>query len=232
MKSFKAILGIGAGVLLVALLVVFRTEVVGALARFRATLGAAADPSFTYEAFKNLERENAELKTQLDSATVAASGQEHAYTYRTVQVYSRYPMDGGGRVTIDAGSDNGVREGMPVLLSPGTLIGRVAAVRRTQSEVETIWSATWKSAAKVLPDGAKVLLQGGAEPRLDLVSRSAVFTEGARAVNVSPEFPLGLLVGTVGERGDDGGGLWLSYGLRTPADENTLSAVLVVLNFP
>ncbi|MFH1193186.1 MAG: rod shape-determining protein MreC [Candidatus Jorgensenbacteria bacterium] len=233
MKSFRAALGIGAGVLLIALLVVFRAEFVGALARFRATLGAAADTSFTYDAFKNLEHENAELKARLDSAAAVAPARERAYAYLTARVYSRYPVGSGGRLTVDAGSEDGVREGMPVLLSPGTLIGKVAAVKRTQSEVLTVWSSDWKSAVSIVPAGPKALLQGGNEPRLELVPKSAAPAAGARAVNASPEFPLGLLVGAVGESlAGSSNELWSSYRLTPPADEAVIDSVLVVLNFP
>jgi cell shape-determining protein MreC len=230
MRSLKAVIGIGVGVVLIALLVVFRTEVAEVLTRFRAALGAAADPSFTYEAFKNLERENAELKARGEFSSPAGAN-SHAYQYLTARVYSRYPVGGGGRLIVNVGSEDGVREGMPVLLSEGTLLGRVAAVQRTESEVETIWSPAWKSA--VTAGGVKMLLQGGAPPRLELVPKNAALKGGERVLNVSPEFPMGLFLGTVGEpQADSGGGLWAFYGLLAPAGEDEVETVLVVLNFP
>ncbi|MFH1162231.1 MAG: rod shape-determining protein MreC [Candidatus Jorgensenbacteria bacterium] len=232
MRSLRAILGIGAGVLVIVFLVVFRIEITSALGRFRAALSAAADPAFSYQAFQGLERENEELKARLVERALPGDN-PHSLTSLTARVYSRYPVGSGGRLTVNAGSEDGIREGMPVLLSPGTLLGKVVGVRRTQSEVLTIWSPDWKSAVSVASGGPKALLQGGSEPRLELVSKDAHLTDGAGAVNISPEFPLDLLVGTVGAPlADSPNNPWSSYRLVPPVGEAELDSVLVVLNFP
>jgi len=232
MKSFRAALGIGAGVLLIAFLIIFRAPVAEAFFRLRAALSAAADPAFSYQTFQGLQRENAELKARL-AAEARPRDNPRVFTSLTARVYSRYPVGSGGRLIVDAGSEDGVREGMPVLLSPGTLLGKVVAVKRTQSEVLTIWSSDWKSAVSIAPAGPKALLQGGSEPRLELVPKGAALAEGAHAANVSSEFPLGLLVGAVGAPfAVSEGDLWSSYRLLPPADEAGIDSVLVVLNFP
>lgn len=230
MKTLKVTFGIGVGIAFLVLLFVFRTEVGGALGRFRAALGAASDPAFSYEAFKNLERENEELKATRGSSTLAGANL-HDYHYRTARVYSRYPMGSGGRLTVDAGSEDGVETGMPVLLSEGVLLGHVVAVRRTQSEVETVLSTEWKSS--VIAGDLKVLLQGGTAPRLELVPKDTALPKGERVLNASPEFPLGFLVGTVGDASKESqADLWSSYELVPPTEEENIETVLVILDFP
>ncbi len=163
----------------------------------------------------------------------ATSSVDHArYRILEAQVYSRYPFNNYASVSINAGSDDGVKEGMPVLAASGVLFGKVKTVERTRSEVETLFDPSWRSTVFVGDARTKAVFVGASSPYLDLIPKDASTTVGDTIVNGSPDFPMNLLVGSVAGLQGGTNTLWLQAKVNPSFQFDTLDRVYVVLNYP
>ena len=154
------------------------------------------------------------------------------YRYESAGVFSDYPFNNYGSLVINAGADNGLKTGMPVLAAEGILIGRIKEVKKTQSEVATIFDPNWRSATAFGPDRVKALLVGGPAPYLDLVPREAVVNINDAIFNLAKDFPLNLNIGKVMGRSDEENGIWSRVKLEPPVSFENLKKVLVITDFP
>jgi rod shape-determining protein MreC len=174
--------------------------------------------------------ENSRLKSELGKARAqAVAGQEAigenrqlrkllaldrgpalaASAYKEVagRVISRSPTVWRESVTIDLGSGDGVRVDDPVISGEG-LVGRIASVNPSSSQVMLITDHESAVAAKIVPSG----LQGMVEPEvgnpeqliLEFISSTknahagqTVVTAGWRAQGLASLFPRGLPLGEV-----------------------------------
>jgi rod shape-determining protein MreC len=123
------------------------------------------------------------------------------------RVIARSPTEWRSSVTIDLGSDDGVRVDDPVVAGAG-LVGRVTSVAGGSSQVTLLTDHASAVTAKVVPPG----IQGLARPEvgnpeqliLDFIDSTrrvhggqAVVTSGWRAGDVASHFPAGLPIGEV-----------------------------------
>lgn len=189
------------------------------------------DRSFDYQKLWDLKLENQKLRAQLGAVEERpiTSGR---FSYRVARVYSRYPFNDRRLIVIDVGSEDSVVSGMPVLVGENVLLGRIKNVRRTQSVVETIFNPEWRSSVAIGPDASKALLKGGVPPFLDLIPRDAAIDSGNQVVSLSPDFPLHLVIGTVGSVEPVLNDVWLSARLETPYQLEDVSKVFIILDFP
>ncbi len=174
--------------------------------------------------------ENSRLKSQLYRARAqAVAGQEalqenrqlrklvaldenpplaaSAYKEVVARVISRSPTVWRSSVTLDVGSDDGVRVDDPVISGDG-LVGRIASATAGSSQVMLLTDHASAISAKVLPSG----VQGVVKPEvgnpeeliLDFIDSTkhvhgsqAVVTAGWRAQGLASLFPPGLPLGEV-----------------------------------
>lgn len=230
MRSLKAIIGISIALFIVVLLAVLHGPIFQGVSGIRAFLMSFANRAFSYEEFVRMRTEVEALRAE--RATLLEAGiPPFSAALRKVPVYSRYPYGAEGLLTIAGGSVDGIREGLPVLVTPGTLLGRVTRVERARSEVTTIFNSAWRSSVRFEGGDAKALLEGGETPRLTFIPRGKEPAEHARVVSIDPAFPLGLFVGTAGAvYGTDEP--WKIAPLGTTYREADLREVLVLVNFP
>lgn len=139
-------------------------------------------------------------------------------------------------ITIDVGSDDGVREDMPVVEGSG-LVGKVIQVTPSSSRVllaiDPNFSAATRSASA--GDVGVVTGQGSDLMRMVADDRSAELAPGDEIVTNNYEFgvfPHGIPVGIVETEPDATGQLNTSVLVRPFVDFNRLSEVLVILSFP
>ena len=174
--------------------------------------------------------ENSRLKSQLDTTRKeAVAGQEAlqenaqlrkllefdrnpplVYTnYREVtgRVIARSPTVWRSSVTIDLGSDDGVRVDDPVIGGAG-LVGRISSVDPGSSQVMLLTDHASAVSAKVVPTGVQGVIKpevGNPEDLiLDFIDSTreihggqTVVTAGWRAQGLASHFPPGLPVGEV-----------------------------------
>ena len=230
MKSFRILVlsAAFAGFILVVFL--FRSPLAGFFRNIRISFFGAADREFTYENYENLKmRNNLLAQSCLAGAPVSEEGR---YEYRSAGVFSDYPFNNYASISIDFGAEDGLKPGMPVLASAGVLIGKVKEVRRTQSEVETIFDPNWRSAVAFGPDKTKALLVGGPAPYLDLIPKGAAANPGDVIFNLAKEFPINFNLGKILSLNSDEKDVWLRAKFEPPAHFENLKKVLVITNFP
>jgi rod shape-determining protein MreC len=176
---------------------------------------------------KVLELDLAELRS--DSTRRIADDRYH---YKTARVYSRYPFNDASLITINLGSDDGVKEGMPVFAAKGVLLGKIRSVSRTESEIETIWSPAMRVSVTVGSEGIKAVYLGGSSPSLDLIPKEAKISEGASVLSTSPEFPLSSSLGSVSEISSASYEVWQKAKVAPAFEVDMLRTVFVMVDFP
>ncbi|KKU15709.1 MAG: hypothetical protein UX22_C0004G0030 [Candidatus Jorgensenbacteria bacterium GW2011_GWA2_45_9] len=176
-----------------------------------------------------LSAENTLLKSRIESETYKA---DEPYHGRRTRVYSRYPSNDRSVFTIAAGGDDGMETGAPVITKDGMLIGKISDVRRTQSDVLTIFSPNWRSSAGIGASRVRAVLQGGGTPKLDLIPKEGKISEQDVVFNLSPEYPLDAYIGNIKTVYMSGDGVWQNAELRTPYELQDVDFVFVLVDFP
>lgn len=215
----------------VGAILVFKQPLVAFFRNIRVIVFGAADPEFSYENWQNLKIQNG-LLAQISAGTKGEAPLSGEYRYKIAGVFSDYPFNNYGSIIINAGADDGLKIGMPVLAAEGILIGRIKEVKKTQSEAATIFDPNWRSAAAFGPDRVKVLLVGGPAPYLDLVPKEAVVNTNDAVFNLAKDFPLYLNIGKIIGRNEGEGGIWSRVKLEPPISFENLKKVLVITDFP
>jgi len=175
--------------------------------------------------------ENTRLRALLD----LEEGQ-NALHLTDAWVLSRGADPWRAEVTLDKGSDAGLREGQCVVDQTKALIGRIAEVGEQWARVTLITDPAFTLAAQ----GSKTEGLGALSGRLDRMEQGElIFThlspgtgvqlgEGVLTFAQGGRYPPGLLVGTITSLEEDPGGL-RSTGVVTPsADLSSLGQVFVV----
>ena len=180
---------------------------------------------------QNLKLENEKLKIELENLKRGDSNILR-FQYLPAQIYSRYPFNDRNLIVINAGSANGLREGLPVLAREGILLGRVSSVKRTQSEIQTIFDSNWRSSVGIGNTRIKAVLKGGFTPKLELIAKDEEILQGDDIFNLSPDFPLNLKIGNIKNLESTTDNLWRSANLEIPYKIDELNEVLLVLDFP
>lgn len=132
---------------------------------------------------------------------------ESAYKAITGRVIARSPTVWHSTVTIDVGSDDGVRVDDPVISGEG-LVGLIASAQGGSAQVTLITDHASAVSAKVLPSGVQGVIRPEVGDPEDLIldfidstkdvhGRQAVVTSGWCAQGLCSLFPPGLPVGEV-----------------------------------
>jgi rod shape-determining protein MreC len=151
------------------------------------------------------QRDATELRALVgfNRSDVFPDGYEHV----AARVIGRSPTVWYSTVTIDKGSDAGIRSNLPVVTGDG-LIGKVSAVSSDAAQVTLITDHTSGVSAQVVPDGAGGLVKARVgDPRdllLDFVEKgrpvlkgATVVTAGWRSSKLESLFPRGIPIGRV-----------------------------------
>lgn len=134
-------------------------------------------------------------------------------------------------VVIDKGVEEGVREGMPVVVAEG-VVGRTIRVAAHQSTVLLITDASSAVASLVQDNRTRGICRGqGTELTLDFALRLAEIEIGDRIVTsgTGGVFPKGLVVGSVRQITKGDYGLFQAVTVTPSVDFSRLEEVLVLL---
>ena len=134
-------------------------------------------------------------------------------------------------VVIDKGADDGVREGMPVVVAEG-VVGRTIRVAAQQSRVLLITDASSAIASLVQKNRTRGICRGqGANLTLDFALRLEEITEGDLIVTsgIGGVFPKGLTIGHVEQVSVVAYGLFQPVSVKPTVDFSRLEEVLVLL---
>lgn len=218
-------------VFIIFVLVVFivaRRDIATFLRDGGALLGSLFSKQHTLQ---ELTLENESLKQQLASLSVPREKKER-YHYKIARVYSQYPFNDAASIIVDLGSDDGIIVGMPVMIKEGILLGKVKDVKRTQSEIETIFSPEWKMSVNIGKKMVKAVLNGAPTPNVDLIPIDEDVSFGDEVTNNTSDFPMGAFLGTVSEINKNSNDVWKRSPLKTPYKIEFLNTVLITVDFP
>lgn len=232
MKFFKLFLLFTSACFVVLVLVFYRNDTLRILSDARACFGNLFNGAQIEDRVVKLTLENEKLIAELNALRRVGGKELKSFEFKVAHIYSRYPFNNRASLVLDLGSDAGIQPGMPVLAEEGVLLGRVKAVKQTQSEVETIFSSTWKSSVGIGDEKVKAVLSGGTTPTLEFIAKEAKLKEGDRVFNLSPELPLNLYLGTLSNVVGVSYDVWQRGELDTLYEPEDLDTALVVINFP
>ncbi len=179
---------------------------------------------------RGLEGENAALRQLLNFTQ-----ENPTYRYQTAAIIGRDPNPYLQYITINAGSHEGLRSGMPVVTTGSTLVGRVADVGLRSSKVELLNDLSSGVNVRLQTSDVTGLATGQQDGSL-LVQyiplESKVFDNDiALTSGLGGNLPRNLVVGQVVGVDKKDFETSQSARLRPAADYSRLEVVLVITNF-
>lgn len=137
-----------------------------------------------------------------------------------------------GVITIDRGTADKVKSGMPVI-GPKGLLGQTVGVTRHTARVQLITDPLSRVAAMVQSTRAQGIVRGSLEGRLslDFVSRNTTVTAGDMVITsgMGGVYPKGLIIGEVTSVKSEPSALYKSITIEPPAGIGGLEEVAVLL---
>lgn len=179
---------------------------------------------------QNLKAEIAQLKE-----IVNRTPREGLENYEFGFVYARYPFNVKSEVLVNIGSRQNVAKGKSVLfgaydseeIGRSVLFGEVKEVFEQTSLVETIFGNNWRSEVRVGDQQTLAVLEGGATPKLRLISKEAPILDGDVVYNADERFPLGIAIGYIKDVEMSSDHLFKEANLDIPYDLAGVGVVLV-----
>lgn len=193
-------------------------------------LASILEDSGDAQEFEKILRENEALKAQiLFLSTSPYLEDQDGHSYLRAKVYSTYPFNNRGLITINAGLNHGLKGLLPVTVDGYIFLGQLTEVAPNSSIVRTIFDSGWELPVKAGNLGVDALLVGGREPRLTLIVKEKELARGEDVYVAGKDFPYGLKIGTVKEIFDNPGSTFKEATLNIPYEigELTETAVLI-----
>jgi rod shape-determining protein MreC len=177
-----------------------------------------------------LENENIALKALLNFTQ-----ENPTYQYQTAAVIGRDPSPYVHFITINAGSHEGLKPGMPVVTSGGTLVGRVDQVNLRSAKVQLLNDPASAVNVKLQTTGVTGLAVGQSQGSLLMqyipLETQIITNDIALTSGLGGNLPRGLVVGQVASIEKRDVDLFQSAALTPAADYDRLDVVLVITNF-
>ncbi|MDP2705635.1 MAG: rod shape-determining protein MreC [bacterium] len=187
------------------------------------------EPVIDYERlYQELSAENEYLHSLLDDKE---KNDSLPASLKSARIYSRYPFADHSFLIVDLGAKDGIVEGMPVLVKERILLGKIVKVKSSFSEIQTIFDPAWRSSAGIGSQRTKALLIGGLTPDLELIEPTAIVNDGDSIINISPDFPFGLVIGKLKNLDKPLSQPWFKAELEVSFDINSLKEVLIITDF-
>ena len=209
--------------------------------------GAVRDLRELRDRNAELEKANQDLLTQIASLR-GMQGENNVlrqllnftqenpqYQYQTAALIGRDPSPYLKFITLNAGSSEGVRSGMPVVTEGSVLVGRVDQVGLRSCKVQLLNDLSSAVNVRLQSGGVTGLAGGQADGSLlmQYVPLDATLTENDIALTsgLGGNLPRGLVVGQVVGIDKRDVDLFQSAHLRPAADYDRLTVLLVITNF-
>ena len=146
---------------------------------------------------RDMKRENAVLRDQLQLAP------RNKFDLLSATIISQDAYSSGSWIMVDKGSSDGIRQGMPVIVSDGILVGKVDEVFPGTSKVVLITNPQSVVTATDSETEARGIVRGehGLGLVFDMILQTDVIKTGDEVVTsgASGDVPRGLLVGKIQE---------------------------------
>ncbi len=182
---------------------------------------------------RGMELENQELRTMLDLRKTHPELELLA-----AEVTGKDPSNWYAALTINRGSDHGIREGQPVLGAGKELIGKISRVGDTWAEVITLLNPECGVGAMITRTQDVGVVEGdsslrfGGKCRLGYLSRDAAVETGdyVETSGMGGVYPKGLLIGTILEISEDNTNMSKYAVIQPMAELGKLRQVFVLLH--
>jgi len=178
---------------------------------------------------KDVGKENETLRKELGLIP------KSRYELEASFVIAQDPQGLGNYFIIDKGENKGIKEGMPVIVSSGILVGKITEVYRSSAKVLLLTDQSSSINAEVTDSGARGIIKGiyGLGVMMDMISQAEVIKEGDEVITsgLSNETPRGLYVGKVGQVGQSGDKLFQQADIILPVDLSALRVVFTIKKF-
>ncbi|HOF42753.1 MAG TPA: rod shape-determining protein MreC [Candidatus Moranbacteria bacterium] len=175
---------------------------------------------------KEVGNENELLREQLNLLPRAR------YDLVPAFIVSEDPGNSGNWIEIDRGSEDGMTEGMPVIVSKGILVGKIKDVGLKSSKVILLTNPTSAVNAMTLENSSKGVAKGeyGLGIIFDMVLQTDSIQAGDNVVTsgIGGEIPRGLYVGKVQEVRPSDDHLFQQAIVISPIQPSKLKIVFVV----
>ena len=220
-------------------------------------LTAGAEQLYNYMfRFESISAENSALKEQLaqmedDAREADAIARENErlrallalkQTHEDFELVDGYIIswssnDWTNTVTINRGSNAGLKEGMCAITANGQVVGLVSEVGPNYAIIKTVLDSTIEISATLSTSG-NGMVQGGYSSglsgllRMNYLPSSAVIRNNDQVVTTgSTVYPRGLILGYVVDAGYDDTGIAKYALLRPAADIGSLEQIFIVTNY-
>lgn len=181
-----------------------------------------------------LEKENLILKSKLVELQSLEKFKNDAQNEKNIKpafVFSRYPFNFKSEILINLGQSSGIKINDAVVLPDNDykflLLGRIKEIFDNFSIVQTIFDPDFKIAVKI---GLKTnaLLEGGIEPKINLIPKEAEVLEGDLIYSVDSSLPYGLIIGQLGKIKNLNNNLFNAAQIIVPYKLNQLNIVGII----
>jgi rod shape-determining protein MreC len=174
-----------------------------------------------------LKKENADLKAKLFSLEANYFFPADDY-YAYARVFSLYPFNNKSRLYINAGLNQGIKKGNPVMFSKTVLIGQIINTLDDKSEVITLFDHNFSLPVKIGKNGIDGLLLGGVNPAVGLIDKTKQINVGDQIFSASKDLPYGLLIGKVKSIQEDSTGTFWKAQVLLPYSLSDVFDVYVI----
>lgn len=141
------------------------------------------------------KRQNEILKEQLNLLP------REKFDLETAYVIGQDPNGLGSWVEISKGSDDGIEEGMPVIVSNGILIGKIDKIQKNSSQVVLMTNSQSKINSVTSESGTKGIVKGeyGLGIIFDMILQTDPISAGDKVITsgMGNNVPRGLFIGSV-----------------------------------
>lgn len=178
-----------------------------------------------------LRLENESLKTQLFWQAKKEPVWLGGWQYLSAIVHSTYPFNNQRLISVNLGSENGVKLKMPVAAEPGILLGQVVEVFPKYSWVRTIFDPDFKASVRLGWSATDALLEGGNQPMVALIPKNQPAVSGDIIFAGGREFPYGMKFGNLGLVIESQEEFFKKAPLELAYNMNDIKKVYVVFNY-
>ncbi len=177
-------------------------------------------------ALEQLGTENQELRRNLDLLPQAK------HQFIAASVIAKDPSGLQNFLTLDKGDDQGVREGMAVVVEADVLVGRVTEVFSDTATVTLVTNQNSVVNVETSKTGVRGVARGehGLNMKLDMVEQGKELTVGDGVVTsgLGGEYPRGLLLGTIANVGFSEDKLFQQATITSPVRIASLRFVFLI----
>jgi rod shape-determining protein MreC len=177
---------------------------------------------------KEFQRENEDLKKQLGLIPNKQFDLEASF------VVGQNPQKLGSWVLIDKGENSGIKVGMPVIVSQGILVGKIAEVYPNVAKVLLLTDSESVINVRDSETEAKGVVRGkfGLGLVLEMVSQDDMLNAGDSIITsgLGGDLPKGLLVGEIQEPKASLDRIFQGATVVTPVKYSNLDVVFIIKN--